>query len=127
MLENVGKILKNKKIKFEIEDSDEAECLSFEFKYEDAKVPCAFFYDKEQELFRFYSELAEFDQQTRGEAILVCQLLNLDTVVLKFYMNDENYLVSEYYTFEEQINERLVEQVLIDLENIEDTMEPYFI
>ena len=124
MLENILKYLKKEKFKPEFDE--EQQSVFFEYKYEDAKIPCAYVYDEEQNITRFYAELAEFNQETRHEAILVCQLLNYDTVIPKFYMNDENILVAEYYTFGNDLPVETVEQINVDLENIYETMEPYF-
>lgn len=123
MLENIIKYLKKEKLNPSIEDNG----VFFEYDYEDAKIPCGYLYDEEQNITRFYSEIAEFNKETRQEGILVCQLLNQDTVLLKFYISDENILTAEYYVFGNDMPVEAVEQVNVDLDTIYDTIEPYII
>ena len=126
MLENVIKKLKELNIEYEYEDTDEAEIIQFAYSYDFGSFPCEFSYVKETKEMKFYSELLEFDQDDRGEAILACQLLNYDTFALKFYLSDENALAGECYIFGGKITDEQLDVIFDDFETIEDTVYPYF-
>ena len=129
MLKNVINYLKEAEVEYEIQEDDEAIGVQFNFRYVDVDVDlaCGFIQNKEQEITNFYTEIAEFDKDTRGEAILVCQLLNYDTVSLKFYLNDDNVLIGECFIFDKDVCVDQIEQILGDLQAIQDTIEPYVI
>ena len=126
MLENVIKKLKELKIEYDYENDNDAEIVQFAYNYDFGSFPCEFSYDKETKEMKFYSELLEFDQEDREEAILVCQLLNYDTFALKFYMSDENALAGECYIFGDKLTDEQLEVIFDDYETIEETIYPYF-
>lgn len=125
MLENIQKKLKSLKIKFEYEDNEEAEIISFEYKYEFGSVPCEISYDKSNEVCRFYTEVGSFDQDSRTEGFMVCHLCNYDTFLLKFYMSDDNNIAGERYSTESTMSDDEIDAILGDMDTIADTIEPY--
>ena len=82
MLENIKRKLDSLDIKYDFEDNEEAEIISFSYEYSETigLVPCEISFDKDQDLFRFYTEIAEFDEEDRIEGMKFCQLLNYDTI-----------------------------------------------
>ena len=71
MLENVIKKLKELGIEYDYDNNDDAEIVQFAYNYDFGSFPCEFSYDKETKEMKFYSELLEFEQEDREEAILV--------------------------------------------------------
>ena len=125
MLENIVKFLKSKKIKCEVENDDTAEIISFSYKYDFGEVPCEISYDKENDVTKFYTEVGEFDQDSRVEGFMACHLCNYDTFYLKFYMSDDNNIAGERYLTTLEMTDDDIEGILADMETIADTIEPY--
>lgn len=124
MLENVIEKLKKEDVDYNLVDNDEALTISFGLELSFSNVNIEVSYDKNEKLYRFYSELVEFNNDSYEDGVELVNDINFNSLFLKSYLDDENVLCIEYYSLTDFDNE-MFDELLNDTISLEELLEEY--
>lgn len=124
MLDNVIKKLKNEDVDYNYTDESDAITINFGLELSFSNVNIEVSYDKNEKLFRFYSELVEFNNDNYEDGLGLVNDINFNSLFLKSYLDDENVLCVEYYSLVDFDNE-MFDELLSDVVSLEELLEEY--
>lgn len=124
MLEKVIEKLKNEEVDYNLVDNNEAITISFGLELSFSNVNIEVSYDKNEKLYRFYSELVEFNNDSYEDGVELVNDINFNSLFLKSYLDDENVLCIEYYSLTDFDNE-MFDELLNDTISLEELLEEY--
>ena len=124
MLEKVIEKLKNEEVDYNLVDNDDAITINFGLELSFSNVNIEVSYDKKEKLYRFYSELVEFNDESCEDGVELVNDINFNSLFLKSYLDDENVLCIEYYSLIDFDNE-MFDELLNDTVSLEELLEEY--
>lgn len=126
MLENVKKLLDKDDVSYTLNDTDKEEVITFGLELSFSSVNVEFSYDKVEKMYRFYTELLEFNDESYEDGLGLVNDINYNAIYLKSYLDDDNVLCAEYYLDgENKLTDSLIDDLLSDLVNLEELLEEY--
>ena len=126
MLENVKKLLEKDDVSFTLNDNETEEVITFGLELSFSSVNVEFSYDKVEKMYRFYTELLEFNDESYEDGLGLVNDINYNAIYLKSYLDDDNVLCAEYYLDgENKLTDSLIDDLLSDLVNLEELLEEY--
>lgn len=124
MLDNIIKKLKNEDVDYNISDESDAITINFGLELSFSNVNIEVSYDKNEKLFRFYSELVEFNNDNYEDGLGLVNDINFNSLFLKSYLDDENVLCVEYYSLVD-FDSEMFDELLSDVVSLEELLEEY--
>ena len=124
MLDNIIKKLKNEDVDYSFTDEDDAISINFGLELSFSNVNIEVSYDKNEKLYRFYSELVEFNSDNYEDGLELVNDINFNTLFLKSYLDDDNVLCVEYYSLVD-FDTEMFDELLSDVVSLEELLEEY--
>ena len=124
MLEKVIEKLKNEEVDYNLVDNDDAITINFGLELSFSNVNIEVSYDKKEKLYRFYSELVEFNDESCEDGVELVNDINFNSLFLKSYLDDENVLCVEYYSLDD-FSLEMFDELLNDTISLEELLEEY--
>jgi hypothetical protein len=124
MLENVIKKLEKEEVDFKLDDEKDALTINFGLELSFSTVNIEVSYDKNEKLYRFYSELVEFNDDSYEDGVELVNDINFNSLFLKAYLDDDNVLCIEYYALND-FDSEMFDELLNDTASLEELLEEY--
>jgi len=124
MLDNIIKKLKNEDVDYSFTDEADAITINFGLELSFSNVNIEVSYDKNEKLYRFYSELVEFNSDNYEDGLELVNDINFNTLFLKSYLDDDNVLCVEYYSLVD-FDTEMFDELLSDVVSLEELLEEY--
>ena len=90
MLERVIEKLKSEEVDYNLVDDDSATTINFGLELSFSNVNIEISYDKNEKLYRFYSELVQFNDDSYEDGAELVNDINFNSLFVKAYLDDEN-------------------------------------
>lgn len=124
MLDKVIEKLKKEDVEYNLVDDKDALTISFGLELSFSNVNVELSYDKNEKLYRFYSELIEFNEDSYEDGAQLVNDINFNSLFIKSYLDDENVLCIEYYSLNDFDGE-MFDELLNDTISLEELLEEY--
>ena len=124
MLDKVIEKLKKEDVEYNLVDDKDALTISFGLELSFSNVNIEISYDKNEKLYRFYSELVQFNDENYEDGVELVNDINFNSLFIKSYLDDENVLCVEYYSLNE-FDSELFDELLSDTVSLEELLEEY--
>ena len=124
MLEKVIGKLKGEEVDYNLVDDDSATTINFGLELSFSNVNIEISYDKNEKLYRFYSELVQFNDDSYEDGAELVNDINFNSLFVKAYLDDENVLCIEYYSLNE-FDSEMFDELLNDTVSLEELLEEY--
>ena len=124
MLDKVIEKLKKEDVEYNLVDDKDALTISFGLELSFSNVNIEISYDKNEKLYRFYSELVQFNDENYEDGVELVNDINFNSLFIKSYLDDENVLCVEYFSLNE-FDSELFDELLSDTVSLEELLEEY--
>lgn len=124
MLDKVIEKLKSEDVEYNLVDDRDALTISFGLELSFSNVNIEVSYDKNEKLYRFYSELVQFNEESCEDGVELVNDINFNSLFIKSYLDDENVLCIEYYSLND-FDSEMFDELLNDTVSLEELLEEY--
>ena len=124
MLDKVIEKLKSEDVEYNLVDDKDALTISFGLELSFSNVNIEVSYDKNEKLYRFYSELVQFNEESCEDGVELVNDINFNSLFIKSYLDDENVLCIEYYSLND-FDSEMFDELLNDTVSLEELLEEY--